>query len=109
MMQQGPVYSDPNQMPQYNQGQPYMIPTPAPDVQQQPNLQPQDVPQQTPPVIQEPGQPSLGPDQPVEPTAGNWQQSPYSHGYQQVPATAQRPRASTSTPDLMGPIGYDVE
>jgi len=34
-------------------------------------------------------------------------QNPYSQ--LQLPATAQRPRTGTSTPGLMGPIGYDVE
>jgi len=111
---QGPVYSEPMQMqypqpqfqgsqPQYQPSQPQVdyIPTPAPDAQ------PQQVPMQTPPVNQQPGQPSLGPDKPVEPTASSRQQTPYNYGYQQVPATAQR--SSTSTPGLMGPIGYDVE
>jgi len=73
-----------------------------------------------------PGEPALGPGSPGtdpadEPTAyqqpSAWPQqqnrkmvkNPYSQQYSQLPATAQRPRNATSTPGLMGPIGYDVE
>ncbi len=36
-------------------------------------------------------------------------QNPYSPQGAQPPSTAQRPRVGTSTPGLMGPIGYDVQ
>ena len=36
-------------------------------------------------------------------------QTPFSRDNPQYPTTAQRPRSETSTPGLMGPIGYDVE
>lgn len=65
-----------------------------------------DVPQQTPPVNPQ-GGPSLGPEPPVEPTAGR-----YPSVYQaRVPLSgATQPSwQGTNTPGLMGPIGYDVE
>ena len=81
---------------------------------------------QMPPVMQ-PGQPVSGP-QPnaagaleapttYQATSTPWKSRQGSRGTQAthtrsnpyVPATAQRPRSSTNTPGLMGPIGYDVE
>ncbi len=96
-----------------------------------PGVQPLDVPTpsleltpQAPPALQ-PGQPILNPGPATgaleEPTANrlstpwtmnqarNSLQTPYSRGNPYVPATTQQPRAGTSTPGLMGPIGYDVE
>lgn len=114
-MQFGPVQVEPQQkyqQPSYNETSPEPIYTPTPDT---------TLPQQTPPVVPQ-GEPQLGPGPANEPTANSmpnpWSpkmqtpttvQNPYSQGYPQVPATAQRPRATTSTPGLMGPIGYDVE
>lgn len=77
------------------------------------------VPSQTPAVEPSEG-PTLGPDAvgPTEPTAvrqlnpwavGQPLQTPYGRDRTPVPSTAQRPQVGTSTPGLMGPIGYDVE
>lgn len=106
--------------PNYYNATPESIQTPTPNL---------EVPQQTPPVTPQ-GGPSLGPEIPAEPTAGGampsplgyprtvpWspqqQQTPIANPYSgdsyRVPITAQRPRGGTSTPGLMGPIGYDVE
>lgn len=81
---------------------------------------PMNLPTDTPSTIQ-PGSPSLGAPATSEPTARqqtnpwaltptrNPLSTPYSRDTAQIPATPGAPRTATSTPGLMGPVGYDVE
>ncbi|NOZ39060.1 MAG: histidine kinase [Planctomycetes bacterium] len=112
-MQIGPMQEQ-LQTPYIDTGsQPIEVPTPS-----------LELTPQTPPALQ-PSQPILEPGPTTgaleEPTANrsttpwtmnqarNTLQTPYSRGNPYAPTTAQRPRVGTSTPGLMGPIGYDVE
>ena len=85
------------------------INTPTPSLELSPQM---------PPVMQ-PGQPAVAPN--PDPaayrpsTSRTWNQArnglqaPQGRSNPYAPATAQRPRVGTSTPGLMGPIGYDVK
>ncbi len=105
----------PDSQPSYDYGQPEPMNTTEPIGTPSPNNL--NLPPQTPPV-QQPGEPRLGPEPPVEPTATgrpSWMANP-PRTAMQIPQGYQRPalqpataRSGTSTPGLMGPIGYDVE
>ena len=105
-MQIGPVQVQPQPNYNYIETGSEPINTPTPSLELSP---------QSPPVMQ-PGQPALGPGPATigpatEPTAYR-QTTPWTarqSAIPQVPRSAQRTRPGTSTPGLMGPIGYDVE
>ncbi len=104
-----PTYADP--LPNYIDTGAEPLEAPGPTPQLPPNSMP----------VTPEEDPSLGPDLLDEPTAdsgsSNWSlnqprysmQNPYVRDNLHTPATAQRPRPATSTPGLMGPVGYDVE
>jgi pilus assembly protein CpaC len=80
---------------------PMNLPTPSPTQPSAPSL---GVPSTSEPTAQQQSNPWA-----VAPTTRNGLPSGFSRDPRQAPATTGTPRTATSTPGLMGPVGYDVE